>query len=258
MAYKQGENKQGEKSIAKALPASSILLVRDEPAGLEVLMIERAKTMKFAPGAFVFPGGKVDREDNDQNLWGPLTNSGAHCSDLPSRIAVLRELYEEASVLLTVRQPPAANVTHELSGYLQRSNSILDTEGLVPFAHWVTPETMPRRFNTYFYLAKHNGQDAVHDGDEAISMRWVRPKDLLHDWGADKVPLMFPTRLNLIKLARAETVEDALNLARSDDIACTLPMVSRDENGVTVTINDTAGYGVTQATEKELRVERPK
>lgn len=244
--------------IAEALPAASILLVRDSVAGLEVLMTERAKTMKFAPGAFVFPGGKVDASDGDWSLWKPLTNVDQRLDDFAYRIAVLRELYEEAAVLLTENQVNERPDSAVFARSLQESGGVLDIAGLVPFAHWVTPETMPRRFNTHFYLAAHNGEAAAHDGDEAISLKWVHPKDLLEDWDADKVPLMFPTRLNLMKLARAETVSDALMQAKEADIVRTMPVVSRDDKGVSVTITEASGYGVTCATEKELRVERPK
>lgn len=243
--------------IATPLPAASILLVRDGTTGLEVLMMERAKTMRFAPGAFVFPGGKVDQEDGDLEWWAGKTNASTCAEDFSCRVAVLRELYEEASVLLTQNSNKQPDVTRLFTDHFSEDN-ILDIEGLVPFAHWVTPETMPRRFDTYFYLAAHNGQKAVHDGDEAVSLRWVGPKKLLEDWGDDQVPLMFPTRLNLIKLARATTVKEALQQARETEVVRTMPTLGRDADGVSVFIDEASGYGVTRATEKELRIERPK
>lgn len=243
--------------IVEALPASSILLVRDGKQGLEVLMIERAKTMRFAPGAFVFPGGKIDAEDSDADIWHALTNADGDEEDIGYRIGALRELYEEAAVLLTVSRE-ADSALGDIKSVLRASGNKLDVKGLVPFAHWVTPEPMPRRFNTYFYLAQHNGQEAVHDGNEAVSLRWVQPQQLLEDWDADQVPLMFPTRLNLIKLARAKTVEEAMLQAENSEIVRTMPTVTRDETGVCVSIDEASGYGVTRATEKELSVERPK
>lgn len=243
--------------IVPALPASSILLVRDGAEGLEVLMVERAKTMRFAPGAFVFPGGKVDAEDSDPVIWETLTNNDAPLDDLAYRVGALRELYEEAAVLLTAGEQ-GANVSGNIVAALKALGEQLDVDNLVPFAHWVTPETMPRRFDTYFYLARHNGQEAIHDGDEAVSLRWVRPSNLLEDWDKDQVPLMFPTRLNLMKLARANSVDEALEQARSADVVMTMPSVKRTDSGVRVSITDASGYGVTEATEKELRVERPK
>ncbi|MEX0297494.1 MAG: NUDIX domain-containing protein [Kordiimonas sp.] len=244
-------------AIAEALPAASILLVRDGSLGLEVLMMERAKTMRFAPGAFVFPGGKVDREDMEVERWKDRVNATLVTEDLCYRVAALRELYEEASVLLTQNNNEAIDLKKNFEDHFVASENVLDVEGLQPFAHWVTPETMPRRFNTYFYIAAHNGQEAIQDGDEAVSLKWVRPQELLEDWDSDQVPLMFPTRLNLIKLARAKTVSEALLQAKSSNVARTMPVVKKDENGVSVVIDAAAGYGVTEATEKELRIERP-
>ncbi len=243
---------------AQALPAASVLLLRDGAEGLEVLMMERAKTMKFAPGAFVFPGGKVDPDDGDQEWWHGNTNAAKDCNDFSYRVAVLRELYEETSVLLTETPIESFDDSASFHEYFRNSSHVLDVESLVPFAHWVTPETMPRRFDTRFYVTAHNGQEAIHDGDEAVSLRWICPQKLLSEWGEDQVPLMFPTRLNLIKLARAENVGEALTQAQGTEVVKTMPIVSRDEQGVAVTIGENSGYGVTRATEKELRVERPK
>ncbi|MBL4639865.1 MAG: NUDIX domain-containing protein [Kordiimonadaceae bacterium] len=246
-----------EKEIAPAKPASSVVLVRDGDTGLEVLMMERAKTMKFAPGAFVFPGGKIDKTDADTNLWDGLTNSSPDSADFDYRVGVLRELYEEAAVMLTVGAAKDTAGSQDFHGDLITVSGVLDTAGLVPFAHWVTPETAPRRFDTHFFIAAHNGQAAKHDGNEAISLRWVNPQVLLNDWEDDKVPLMFPTRLNLIKLARATTVTEAMKQAKNTPLVRTIPKVTRGRNGLSVTIDKAAGYGVTKASLRELNVEKP-
>ena len=188
--------------IVPALPAASIILVRDGKAGLEVLMTERAKTMRFAPGAFVFPGGKVDKSDEQNWRWQGITTGRGVFRDFALRVAALRELYEEAGILQINHVRRACLVTGlPFSDLVRYSGGKLDIAGMVPFAHWVTPEPMPRRFDTHFYIAAHNGQVAKHDGTEAISLRWVCPRRLLQDWEDDRVPLMFPTRLNLTKLA---------------------------------------------------------
>jgi 8-oxo-dGTP pyrophosphatase MutT (NUDIX family) len=245
-------------NIAHPLPAASILVVRDGVTGLEVLMTERAKTMRFAPGAFVFPGGKVDESDARLEVWGALTNGPNELPDFALRVAVLRELYEEADVLLTTGSISAETAGLPFVERILSEKTQLNVTDLVPFAHWVTPEPMPRRFDTHFYLAAHNGQTAKHDGNEAISMRWVNPNTLLSDWDADKVPLMFPTRLNLMKLARATTVSEALLQAKSTPVVRTLPVIGQDDNGVKLTIDPACGYDVLEASTKELRVESGK
>ena len=251
---------QGYEPIAEALPACSIVVVRDGSTGLEVLMIERAKTMRFAPGAFVFPGGKVDAHDNDRDFWAPLINSTSDLPDLAYRIAGLRELYEEASVLITEEACRSASRSgfENFADRIVAARARLNVRDMIPFAHWVTPEPMPRRFDTHFYIVAHNGEEASHDGEEAVSLRWVSPKAILNDWDDDRVPLMFPTRLNLIKLARASTVLEALQQSREADVVRTLPVLGQDQNGVSLTIDEASGYGVTQASDKELRVESPK
>ncbi len=224
--------------------------------GLEVLMIERAKTMKFAPGAFVFPGGKIDASDTVNWRWQGRTSGRGAMRDFPFRVAALRELFEEAGILLLdghAKHQPLASAPFDR--LIERTGRKLDVANLVPFAHWVTPEPMPRRFDTYFYLAAHNGEQAMHDGNEAISFRWVSPRALLDDWENDRIPLMFPTRLNLMKLARSSSVADAFRRARQANVVRTLPVIDRQPGRVHLTIGAETGYGVTMASEKEIAFE---
>lgn len=204
------------------LPAASILLIRDTSNGLEVLMQERPKTMAFAPGAFVFPGGKVEESDNGEGEHGAF------------KAAAVREVHEEAGVRL-------------------------DPDGLVLFAHWVTPEVVSLRFDTYFYLAhdKHN-QEIVPCAIETVSTHWVSPAAILRDWEDERVPLMFPTRLNLIKLARWDTVEEAMKAAIITPVF-TVKLELKVVDGVrTATIPKEAGYGVTHASQLEMSIEASK
>ncbi len=247
-------------SIAPALPASSILLIRDGVGGLEVLMIERAKTMRFAPGALVFPGGKVDRADFDHWRWRRfLKHNRKQFRDEAFRIAALRELYEETHILLD-EKPGHPNLPKGMAfeKLLQVYRPQLSASKLEPFAHWVTPETMPKRFDTYFFLAPDDGHLEDFDGEEAVSAHWLSPRKVLSDWESDKVPLMFPTRLNLMKLARSSTVEAALQATKQQPVVRVLPKLKRDRNGIDLSILREAGYGVTKATEKELSVESAK
>lgn len=250
----------GARPVAPALPASSILLIRDGAGGLEVLMIERAKTMRFAPGALVFPGGKVDQTDFDRWRWRRfLKHDRRQFRDEAFRMAAIRELYEETHILLSdfdgkVDIPKRMDFEKLLKVFSPRLNlSVME-----PFAHWVTPETMPRRFDTYFFLAADDGHLEDFDGEEAVSARWLNPRKVLSDWESDKVPLMFPTRLNLMKLARSSTVEAALQATRQQPVVKVLPKIRVKDHGVDLTIRKEAGYDVTRATEKELSVESAK
>lgn len=248
------------KSIAPALPASSILLIRDGRGGLEVLMIERAKTMRFAPGALVFPGGKVDTSDFDVWRWQRyIRHDRRRMRDIAFRIASARELYEETNILLGNRQGVGAVPRAVPFEKLMATEKVqLHVADMVPFAHWVTPETMPRRFDTHFYLAADDGHLENVDGEEAVSAMWLKPREILADWQADRVPLMFPTRLNLLKLARSSTVAAALQAAKQQPVVRVLPRIEVKDRGVDLTIQKAAGYGVTKATLKELSVEGAK
>jgi 8-oxo-dGTP pyrophosphatase MutT (NUDIX family) len=259
--------------IAPALPSASILVVRDGASGLEVLMMERAKTMRFAPGAFVFPGGKVDSDDMKLWRWRRQVSDIRMNRETAYKIAALRELYEEVGIcLVTNNVVGAGKAGLSASGKMMakrgggngfrkaliKQGIMLDTKSLEPFAHWVTPENLPKRFDTYFYIARHNGQKAKHDGNEAISHRWVNPSDLLNNWEEDKVPLMFPTRMNLMKLARAKTAREAVRMAQQTPVVRTLPVIHQSNGKPEVSITNHREFGTVSATERELMTERPK
>ncbi len=224
------------------------------------MMIERAKTMRFAPGALVFPGGKVDEPDFDSWRWHRfIKHNRRTMRDAAFRIAAVRELYEETNVLLGDRRGDAVLPRGmRFEKLLQKEQVKLDITNMQPFAHWVTPETMPRRFDTYFFLAADDDHLEQHDGEEAVSAHWLKPREVLADWKADRVPLMFPTRLNLMKLARSSTVEAALQAAKQEPVVRILPKLEMKQGGVDLTIQKTPGYGVTKATLKELSVESGK
>ncbi len=245
-----------DEKIVPALPAASVLLLRDGPPGLQVLMMRRALTMKFAPGAFVFPGGKVDNQDHKYGFWNQFL-SGCDSNDLSFKIAVLRELYEEVGVLYNEDQPSKAHLgARNFKAAVSASQTLLRDDLLLPFAHWITPIAMKRRFDTKFYLAPISSDcHARHDGNEAISMKWVSPRRIIANWKKGKVPLMFPTRLNLEKLAEASTVNEAMKNALKSHVKTVMPSVTRQDGSIEVTIPKSAGYTATKATLRELSVE---
>lgn len=240
-----------------AKPAASLVLVRDAPGGLEVLMQTRAAHLAFAGGLLVFPGGRVDPADG-AGLRG-------------FRRAAVRELFEETGLLLARRLGNRCMVEEARRQRLARRyrdrlrfdvlawDSLLRREGLregarqgmrdlVPFAHWITPEVVPKRFDTRFFLARApRRQRASPDGDETVALHWMRPGDLLAAWEREGAALMFPTRLILTKLSQAATVAQAYSLARGSVEATILPRVEMRNGRRRVTIPAEAGYGVTEA-----------
>ena len=242
---------------AEALPSSSILLIRDHKGVLEVLMQQRPLTMHFAAGAYVFPGGKVDEADYHAS-WSAMAGYSLGKDDA-YKVSVIRELYEETGILLTSRGKTAAKreaSALEFAKTLSTEGHTVDLDRLVPFSNWVTPTPLPRRYDTVFYLAKApSNQDFGDESSETIKTLWVNPHSILSAWERDEIPLMFPTRLNLVKLAQETTVEAALKLAKETPLYKVLPSLESVDGVRKVRIPLAAGYGVEEATERELQVE---
>lgn len=246
-------------AIVLAKPSASIMLIRDGVAGLEVLMMHRARTMAFAPGAFVFPGGKVDARDGQMSLWRPCVDVSVRDRLFSYKVAAVRELYEEMGMVHTPGVRRALPDQGDLARWLRIHGKKLALSNMVPFAHWITPEGLPKRYDTHFFLAPCVGSSQeVPDGSEAISARWVSVRRLLAGWEEGKVPLMFPTRMNLMKLAQRDTVSEAMAFARKTPVAEILPVISGDGKSRTVKIAGGAGFGVATATQREMMVEAPR
>lgn len=153
-------------------PAAAVVALRDGDDGLEVLLGQRSTAARFMGGFWVFPGGQVDPGD------GP--------GDAGFRRAAARELAEEVSVTVDVAQ-------------------------LVPFDRWITPEALPRRFDTCFFAAAvAHGATVRVDGREIIASRWDTPRRLLADADAGTTMLAYPTLRQLERLRTWTTAAEAL------------------------------------------------
>jgi 8-oxo-dGTP pyrophosphatase MutT (NUDIX family) len=209
--------------------AATVVLVRDAPAGPEVLMLRRHAKAGFAASLWVFPGGVVDPGDG---LVGPDCWSGidpealASTFDLPAErvlaahVAAVREMFEEAGVLLAQhadgRLPDVSaaalqalrrdlndrSVTVDLDAFLREHELVLDLGAVTYWSRWVTPIQEPRRYDTCFFLARvPDGAVASHDAIETTDARWVTPQQGLDDPG---VEMIFPTIRTLEELAAVE------------------------------------------------------
>ncbi|MBR0680218.1 NUDIX domain-containing protein [Roseomonas eburnea] len=221
-------------SPAPARPASTVLLLRDGPGGLEVFMVVRHHQIDFASGALVFPGGRVEASD--------LVLAGGDAQGA-FRIAAIRETWEECGVLLAAPGvPPAAE--GEFATMLAARGLVPDTSGLAHFAHWITPLPVPKRFDTHFFLAAAPvDQDALHDGHEAVDSVWIRPIDALAEAEAGTKKIVFPTRMNLNKLARSTSVAEAFAAARARPVVTVLPIQRDTPEGRYLRIPIEADYG---------------
>lgn len=248
--------------MATPVPASTILLLRDAP-GLEVMMVARHRGLAFGAGAWVFPGGKVADADRD-GRWAGFVRSPSTPEATALRIAAVRETFEEAGVLIAETpegEPPPKGLIAELAAEREAVEAdparfldlvagarlVLDLSRLTPFAHWITPAFEPRRYDTHFFLARApEGQAARHDGRETVDLHWAAPAEALRRCEAGETKLMFPTRLNLIKLGRCAASGQAIAEAAAAPPVTVEPRVV-DIDGVRfLDIPEEAGYGLSR------------
>jgi 8-oxo-dGTP pyrophosphatase MutT (NUDIX family) len=248
---------------AAPLPAATILMLRDGRHGLEVFMVVRHHQIDFASGALVFPGGKADPQDFDPALVPHL--EGAHVDpDMRAiQVSAIREAFEECGILLAREEGDAGLIgaarlaqlepyRHTLhSGevgmltFLEQERLCLACTELVHFAHWVTPEMMPKRFDTHFFLAAAPADHlAVHDGHESVDSVWIRPGDVLVQAARGERTVIFPTLRNIEKLVGFDTVSAALAATAASDVVMVMPWTERREDGTYLCIPAAAGYAV--------------
>jgi len=169
---------QNDDASDPATPAATVVVLRDSAHGPEVLMVQRNAKGSFASN-WVFPGGKVDPEDWNDNPDDPV---GA------GRVAASREAFEEADVALQAGD-------------------------LVPFSHWMPPREVPRRFSTWFFLghapAGTDGEVTI-DGAEIVDHLWVRPTEALTQHADGKVELVPPTWITLHDLVNFDSASAAV------------------------------------------------
>jgi len=247
----------------KIIPSSTVLIIRDGTYGLEVFMVVRHHEIDFAAGALVFPGGKVDKSDYDKKLDQYLCEEEtSDRENIPFKIAAVRECFEEANVLfvrnkdgreiisadelfkLKKWRDAFINESTSMYEFAHAENIFFSIDALVPFSHWVTPEKMPKRFDTRFYIAAvPDGHEGQHDGNESVDSIWINPQQALDDCLSRKRNIIFPTRLNLEKLNQSKTVAEAMQNAKSSNIVKVTPLIEKLDEEIFITIPKEAGYG---------------
>jgi 8-oxo-dGTP pyrophosphatase MutT (NUDIX family) len=227
--------------------AATILVVRDDP--FEVLMVRRHAEAVFA-SALVFPGGVVDPDDASED-WLPYVSGadGLSEAERARRIAACRETFEEATLFLAAGDAPPPSATAAPARFLdlvKQAGARLALDALHPFGHWITPEMAPKRFDTHFYLCRAPaGQIAVCDGGETVSLEWVSPAAALASAEAGERTILFPTQMNLRRLAESVDSAQAIAAAQARPPFTVTPRAERTAEGVRVVIPHEAGYGVT-------------
>ncbi len=213
--------------------AATVMLLDDRP-DLHVLMVHRTAKVVFAPDNWVFPGGRVDPDDHLEDfdrLCRGLSDEQASTilevdhGGLAWWIAAARETLEEAGLLLATSGTDAttiAEVRHLVlqdenlfADVLLERNITLDVTPIEEVARFVTPMGPPRRFDARFFVARApNDQDPSHDEGEIVNWEWVRPQDALDQWAAGEMEMMSPTVRMVACLARYDSADDVLAVAK--------------------------------------------
>ena len=253
--------------IVAPRPASTVLLLRDSAATsdeIEVFMMVRHYEIDFNSGALVFPGGSVDKSDQEIIARPELYSGGEglDASALSFRIAAIRETFEESGILLArvggskalvdakrAREIEAASRVALCDGkttfldVLAENGLQLALDELVPYAHWITPMGMPKRFDTWFFLAAAPPEQVgAHDGKESTDSIWVSPREALEGGESGRFKLPFPTTRNLIKLGKQKSVSAALDDSRGKTIVTVTPVMTKISGGRQLRIPADAGY----------------
>ena len=207
--YGDLDNAQG----TPAIPASTVVILRDGESGMEVLMLHRTSKVHFG-GMWAFPGGRIDPEDYPAN--GDL--------EVAARNAAVRETREEA-------------------------NLEMDADQFVPFAHWTPPPTTPRRYATWFYAcaARKEHETVEVDGEEIQDHRWIRPRTALRRHADGEIDLAPPTWVTLYHLDRHQPARAALAHFAASTTRTYETHVGTRADGVRVAMwRGDAGYDVMQ------------
>lgn len=232
------EGREHYRHFDSPLPGGAAVDEMVPPAPVDVFMLRRASTMAFVPDAVVFPGGGMDERDTAIDVpWvGPGLDAWATamgCSVERAKgvlVAAVRELFEESGVLLATaadgtaaaddRQDHWAAEREAVASRRLSFGEFLTAEGLVLRSdllhlrsHWVTPPSEARRYDTYFFLAQlPEGQHADGRTSEAVEAAWIAPGEALARFDTGHLKLVPPTISNLVSVARARSVAEAVAL----------------------------------------------
>jgi 8-oxo-dGTP pyrophosphatase MutT (NUDIX family) len=193
----------GQESVPR--PAATVIVLRGGDEALEVLLVKRNPASKFMGGAWVFPGGAVDRNEGE--------------GQAALRAAAMRELGEEAGI-------------HQN-----------DPDTLIPFSRWITPAAVKTRFDTWFYLTPlPDGATPEIDGNEIVDARWYEPKAALEAAGRGELLLVFPTIKHLEQISPFESAQALMEYAQGREILPVQPRVVMQGETARILLPGEPGY----------------
>lgn len=240
--------------LPKVIPAATVVVFRRCPEGgpPQLLMVQRAQEMRFAGGAAVFPGGRVDQADRE---LAARLEPESDIDEAAARVAAVRETLEETGLAIAVRQPVSAQEAAEARALLLQQGALapvlgrfgwsLDLAQLVPFARWC-----PMRdgsFDTHFFLADlgTGAVDVAVDATENTRLFWVSAEEALRLDDEGEINVIFPTRRNLDRLALFASFAEARVHAESIPPRMITPRQEERDGEPWLTIPEDCGYPVT-------------
>ncbi|HEU5202884.1 MAG TPA: MBL fold metallo-hydrolase [Candidatus Limnocylindrales bacterium] len=194
------------------IPAATVVVLREAPAGIEVLLTHRPTTMAFAADMHVFPGGRVDAADGADR-------------DAAILVAAIRELWEESGILLADSTAASSDLAAARAALVEGSAEFgalakqldlrLRTDLLQPLSRWVTPPGYPRRFDARFFAAvlPADAPDPTIASGEVVALEWFRPADALEAMADGRIGMWLPTSSTLQQLEHLADLADLARLA---------------------------------------------
>lgn len=229
-----------ETLTATPLDAATVVMLRDGPDGLQVLLMRRHQASDVLGGVYVFPGGKLDPEDQHPAWQQRLSQDNTtlhqrlHEPDIPSErasglfVAAMREAYEECRVLLGCAPHADAQAQALLQALRSGQNwhqafqtqaLNLHTEPLLPWCRWITPRQASvthKRFDTRFFVTQvPDDQLAEHDNHEATETLWIQPREALLRYWRREIELAPPQIMSLVHLSRHSHAQSVLTEAQN-------------------------------------------
>lgn len=207
-------------AAVKVRPAATTLVLRDGPAGFEVLMVRRSTHATFMPSSYVFPGGAVDETDGEMQQYcdEPTTKLNRRIGEVVGvgdkagafAVAALRECFEECGLWLGAGDQDTALLRELQSGRHGRTHFLelaraagmcLSTSALHPWSRWVTPFGVAKRFDTVFFVVTAPpGQTPEVDAGETTALEWVTPDSALAASEHGRFQMEFATRRTIESL----------------------------------------------------------
>ena len=223
-------------------------------------MVKRHHQIDFASGALVFPGGKAEVGDGDP-AWSALASGWMADGGVEQtlKISAIREAFEESGLLMADTaagapwcvEPRAAEAREAVAkgerSFIDLVRDLdlrLHLDAMAVYARWITPANMPKRFDTWFFIAAApKDQLAACDGWETVDAEWIAPAEALRLAEAGARKIIFPTRMNLQMLAQSRSADEAIAAARSRTVVVVEPRLERRNGEPYLVLPEAAGYG---------------